>query len=231
MKFVAIVQARLNSTRLPGKVLKPLMNQPMLFYTLSRLKKCKSPLQIVVATTYHAYDDPIIDFCKSMDIPTFRGSEENVLERFYQTSLQYPADGYIRITADCPLVDFKLLDKMLEHFIQNSEIDYLSNTLKRSYPKGLDLEIFKAKVLKQAYQQATYSYDKEHVTPYIYNHPEKFNLENFLDNDNFSQINLSVDTMDDLMFVQELIEKLYSKNPNCGFDEIKKYLLKLPAKF
>lgn len=225
MKFVAIVQARLNSTRLPGKVLKPLMNQPMLFYTLSRLKKCKSPLQIVVATTYHAHDDPIVDFCKSMDIPTFRGSEENVLERFYQTSLKYPADGYIRITADCPLVDFKLLDKMLEHFIQNSEIDYLSNTLKRSYPKGLDLEIFKAKVLKQAYQQATYSYDKEHVTPYIYNHPEKFNLENFLDNDNFSQINLSIDTMDDFIFVQELIEKLYSKNPNFGLKEIKPFLL------
>ncbi len=238
MKFIAIVQARLNSTRLPGKVLKPLINKPMLFYTLSRLKKCKSLLQIIVATTHHAHDDPIVHFCKNMDVPTFRGSEENVLERFYQTSLQYPADAYVRITADCPLVDFQLLDQMIEHFMNNPKIDYLSNTLKRSYPKGLDLEIFKANVLKQVYQKATSAYDKEHVTPYIYNHPKEFVLENFLDTNDFSDINLSVDTIEDFLFVQKLIEKLYSINSNFRLNEIKDYLLKtalitlkFPAKF
>lgn len=225
MKPIIIIQARLNSKRLPQKVLKPILGYPLLYYTITRLSYLKLPFKAVVATTSHVRDQAIVDFCDSLGIDTFRGSEENVLERFYQTSLLFPSKVYVRVTGDCPLIDPHLLEEMLTFFISNiPKYDYLSNTLSRSYPKGLDIEIFTHEALKKAYYNAKEPYEQEHVTPYIYQNKSLFSLHNFKDKEDFSKVNISVDTLQDFYLVKELIEKYYPKNPSFGLNEIKEHL-------
>ena len=228
MKPTVIIQARLGSNRLPKKVLKPILGQPLLYYLLKRLEGLKTPCRKVVATTTDPLDNPIVEYCKEFGVDTFRGSIENVLERFYKAALKYPSDVYVRITADCPLVDPSLLDQMLLHFIQKSpSVDYLSNTLKRSYPKGLDIEIFTFKALEKAYLNAKTPYEKEHVTPYIYQNKDLFTLSNIEDSEDLSKINISVDTMQDFVLVEKILEKAFSTNPYFGITEIKKQLREL----
>ncbi len=226
MSFLIILQARLASSRLPKKVLKPLLGKPLLHYTLERLKALKSLSELVVATTETPLDDAIASYCETQKVDVFRGSEGNVLERFYECALKYSADYIVRVTGDCPLVDIDLLKKMLLFYSKNSsKYDYISNVLERSYPKGLDLEIFSFKTLKKAYFNAQNSYQKEHVTPYIYQNREIFYLYNFKDEEDFSHINVSVDTQSDFDFVEKIIQKYYAKNPYFGLKEIKQFSL------
>lgn len=225
MMPLIIIQARLNSSRLPHKVLKPILEKPLLLYAIERLKKLSTVANLVVATTDQTVDDPIELFCKKQNVTCFRGDENHVLKRFYDCIKRHPTQTVVRITGDCPLVDVSLLHEMLNFYLAKSpQYDYISNVLKRSYPKGCDIEIFSFKALHMAYLYAQDNYQKEHVTPYIYQHPEIFNLYNFQDREDFSHYNISVDTMDDFILVEKIITNFYPQNPYFGLNEIKSFL-------
>ena len=222
-----IVQARLGSSRLPKKVLKPIEGEPLLGYALSRLKTLEKHCNLTVATTHLSQDDPIEAYCIQNNVSCFRGDESHVLKRFYHSALKEKASTIIRITGDCPIVDTLLLQKMLLFYEKHApKYDYVSNVVKRSYPKGLDIEIFSFEALEMAYFNASSSYQKEHVTPFILQHPKLFSMYNFEDKEDYSHINVSVDTLQDFELVQKLIKKFHPKNPLFGLKEIKEFYQK-----
>lgn len=211
-KIVAIIQARMGSTRLPNKVLMDIAGKPMLWHILNRLKYSKLINEIVIATTTKGSDDSIEAFCKKNSVFCFRGNEEDVLERYYQAASMYKAKMIVRITADCPLIDPKIVDLVIERHIK-SEADYTSNTIKRTYPRGLDTEIFNYNVLKKAYNQAKAQPEREHVTIYFYRHPEIFKLESVEAQAEFYRpdIRICVDTQEDLQLVRKIFEEFSDK--------------------
>lgn len=202
-----IIQARMTSTRLPGKVLLPIAGKPMLWHVIYRVSLLKNINNIIVATSTDRSDDMIAKFCSINNIKCFRGSLDNVLSRYYEAALQEKADIIIRITADCPLIDAKLIERGLKIF-KDKKLDYLSNVIERTYPVGFDFEIFTSSLLEKAYRNAKIEAEKEHVTPYFYlTHPDKFKIYNLKQNKNKSSYRLTVDTAQDLALIKILIEK------------------------
>jgi spore coat polysaccharide biosynthesis protein SpsF len=210
-KIAAIIQARIGSTRLPGKVLIPILGKPMLWYIINRLKHSKLIDTIVIATTTDKKDMAIVKFCRQNRIHCYRGDENDVLARYYQAAKKYRAGVIVRITADCPLIDPSVSDKIIKRFLKSKNTDYASNTLKRSYPRGLDTEVFSLTVLEKAFREAKELYQREHVTPYIYGHPQVFCLASIKNNKDFSFLRWTVDEKRDLEFVREIYKKLYRK--------------------
>lgn len=210
MKTVAIIQARMGSTRLPGKVMKTLCGRTVLAHVVSRVRACPLVDEVVVATTLSADDDAIAREAARCGVGVFRGSEEDVLSRYYHAAAERRADVVVRITSDCPLFDPKLLEEMLCRFLSRRRNvpapDYLSNSLERSYPRGLDAEIMTFDALAKAWREGTEPYQREHVTPYIYQHPELFILENYGNLEDLSFHRWTLDTDDDL----RLIAKIYA---------------------
>lgn len=142
LNLAFIIQARMTSTRLPGKVLKEILGRPMLGYQIERLRRVRTAPNIIVATTTNDTDLPIVDFCKKNDLVCFRGSEHDVLSRFLQAAKEHQVKNIIRITSDCPLIDPQILEQLIEAFGTGREFDYVSNTLERTFPRGMDAEIF-----------------------------------------------------------------------------------------
>lgn len=214
MKTVAIIQARMGSTRLPGKVLKDLCGQSVLAHVVHRVAATAQVDEIVVATTDDPIDEAIVRAGSDLGIAVYRGSESDVLARYFGAAQQHQADVVIRVTSDCPLFDASVLEEMLSVFLkgqnQNIALDYLSNTLTRAYPRGLDAEIFTFSALQQAYKNAHASYEREHVTPYIYQHPELFHLQNFGCDQDHSSHRWTLDTEEDWMLISKVYEYLYS---------------------
>ena len=210
MKIVAIVQARMGSTRLPGKVLKEIFRKPVLIHDLDRIKEIKLVNKIVVATTINKRDEIIICAVKDYDgnIGLFKGSEEDVLDRYYQAAIVFDADVIVRITSDCPLIDPIVSEKVIQTFLEN-KCDYCSNNLERTYPLGLDTEIFTFSALERAWKEATHNFEREHVTPYIRNNPEKFELLNVSNEVDLSHYRWTLDTSDDFAFINEIYKRLY----------------------
>jgi spore coat polysaccharide biosynthesis protein SpsF len=207
MKYIVIIQARMTSSRLPGKVLLKIRNRPLLWYLIYRIKKYIPKNNIVIATSNDKSDDIIARFCSKNHIQFYRGSLTNVLERFYYTAKTYKPDIIVRITSDNPLADGQLIKQGLQKFMQGN-IDYLSTTLMRTYPVGLDFEIFTFKALETAYIHAKNSYEREHVTPYIYKtRPDLFRLKHFKNLNNKSEYRISVDTFTDFQAVEFLIKE------------------------
>lgn len=216
-----IIQARMGSTRLPGKILKNLCGKPMLWQVIQRLSKSEQTDKIIVATTDLEQDDLVEKFCVSNDILYYRGSSDDVLSRYYNTYRQFPSDIIVRITADCPLIDQAILDEMIIDFKSNVEsVDYLSNTLKRTYPRGLDVEIFSSETLELIYEKATSNFEREHVTPYIYNHPELFRLRNFENRIDYSSYRWTVDTKEDFDLITKIYEYFQELNSSFDFNDI-----------
>lgn len=209
MKIVAIIQARMTSTRLPGKVLKKVMNKTLLEYQLERVSRSKYIDEIIVATTTNNTDQPIVELCENLNISIYRGSEYDVLSRYYEAALQSNAEIIVRITSDCPFIDPEIVDKVIELYM-NSHVDYASNTLKRTYPIGMDTEVFSFNALKQANDEATLERDREHVTAYMYVNSGLFNKKNLAYNLNLSNHRWTVDTIEDFKLVSKILEKLYS---------------------
>lgn len=191
-----ILQARMGSQRLPGKVLRLVAGKPMLEWCLLRLAEAQRCRRVLVATSIAEADDAIEHFCVQRGTPCFRGSEDDVLLRYFKAAQKFQVDPIIRVTADCPLIDARVLDDMLAAFAA-SETDYLSNTLERTFPLGLDLEIFTAAALTRAQREATQRYEREHVTPFLYQHPEQFKLERFKNETDWSHLRVTVDTFED----------------------------------
>jgi spore coat polysaccharide biosynthesis protein SpsF len=206
MKIVAIVQARMGSKRLPGKVLMELGGETALARVLRRLSRATLLDQIIVATSTSSSDDQIVQECNRFHVNCFRGSEVDVLDRYYTAANAYLADVIVRITADCPLIDPALVDETVRMF-QERHADYASNAIEQTYPRGLDAEVFTLAVLKLAWQNARQPYEREHVTPYFYEHPELFRLASVIGPADYSQYRWTLDTAEDL----ELLRAIYSK--------------------
>ncbi|GIM46477.1 3-deoxy-manno-octulosonate cytidylyltransferase [Collibacillus ludicampi] len=230
MKVTAIVQAHMGSRRLPGKVMLKLENQTVLAHVIARLKWSRKLDEIVVATSTLAQDQCIAEEAVRNQVHAFRGSEEHVLERFYQAACNYQSDVIVRITADCPFIDPGMIDRMLEVFLsEGSTSDYMSNTLERTFPRGLDVEIFTMHALDKAYRQAERDDEKEHVTLYLYRHPEQFRLCSFTNPIDYSKYRWTLDTREDWLFVQEVYRRIYINNPLFTWTDIIQLLEREPS--
>ena len=220
MRVVIIIQARMGSTRLPGKVLAPVMGRPLLDYQIERLRRSAREVDIVVATTTQPRDQQIVDYCKAHRVDYYRGSEDDVLERYWKAAKDY-ADTVVRISSDSPLIDPQIVDQVIALYGDSyPAYDYVSNTLTRTYPRGMDVEVFSFKSLEEAFTYATLPHEREHVTPYIYTHSDRFKLGTVTSNSNNSHYRLTVDTAEDLTLVTRVIETLYPRSPNFGLQEI-----------
>ncbi|WP_163537023.1 glycosyltransferase family protein [Gracilibacillus sp. YIM 98692] len=229
MKVVAIIQSRMGSTRLPGKVLKKVLGSPLLVYELERISRSKYIDEFVVATTDQSKDEPIVSLCEFMQIPFYRGSENDVLKRYYQTATAFNADVVVRLTSDCPLIDPEQIDRVIEdYFIYDYDLQYVSNVLKRTFPRGMDTEVFSLQALKKAYEKAVSKEDREHVTRYIINHPEIFKIFNVAHSKNYSYHRWTVDTYEDFTLIKKIIETLYPHNPHFSMEDIIHLLDKNP---
>jgi spore coat polysaccharide biosynthesis protein SpsF len=227
MTINAIIQARMGSTRLPGKVLLRVCGKTMLEHLLDRLKRSRRLSGTVVATSTGSADDAIEAELQRLNMACFRGSEEDVLGRYAGAAREFPADAYVRITADCPLFDPQLLDGMIERFLVVN-CDYLANTLERTYPRGLDAEIFRKSALEEASARATKAHQREHVTPYIIEHPDRFRLCSFKGEKDFSHYRWTLDTPDDLRLMRAVYEALYPPNPHFSTEDVLKLLAERP---
>lgn len=206
MKIGIISQARMTSTRLPGKVLIKIKDKQILKYHIDRLKW--SELPIFIATTINKEDNPIVDFSIKEEIKVFRGEEHNVLNRFYKCASENNLDIIIRVTSDCPLIDGSLIKEAAEIYTkENDDNLYLSNSINRTFPRGLDFEIFSFKLLEEAYQNARSESELEHVTPYIYqNKSSKVRIKQFLNQKDESLYRITLDTEDDFKLLEKLIK-------------------------
>jgi spore coat polysaccharide biosynthesis protein SpsF len=220
-KVVAIIQARMNSTRLPGKILKKILEKPMLQYLIDRVSRARLIDELVVATTNNPLDDDIVEFCKGSGINYFRGSEDDVLSRYYQVSKKYKANCIVRICSDSPLVDPFIIDKIIRIFIDSKGgYDYVSNTLDQTYPLGMNTEVFSYSALENAFLNHTKEYEKEHVTPYIYTHMELFKIYKEQLENNYSHLRLTIDEEKDFILVRKIIEKLFPDKPFFDLSDI-----------
>jgi len=206
-KVVAIIQARMGSTRLPGKVLEDIAGRPMLEYVVNRTCRAKNLDDIVVATTTQLTDGIIVDLCQKRGWHFFRGGEEDVLDRYYRAALAFNADIIVRITSDCPLIEREIIDKAAKEFLSSyPEVDYVSNTLTHTFPRGLDVEVMSFNAVEQAWREDSNPAWREHVTPYIYCHPEKFRIRNVANDVDYSYMRWTVDTIEDLTFIRKIYD-------------------------
>lgn len=220
MKIGAVIQARMGSTRLSGKVMKEIAGKTVLEHVIERVRQSKAIDSVVIATTIHDRDDVIVDEAIRCKAKYFRGSEEDVLSRYYYASKENSLDVVIRITSDCPLIDPFIIDEIIEYYI-NNDYDIVSNagpkTSDRTYPRGLDTEVFSFIALERAFHKASESYQREHVTPYIYENNKVYYYKNKTD---YSRFRWTLDTDDDLRLIREIYKDLYNGKHDFYMDEI-----------
>ena len=219
MNVLAIIQARLSSKRLPGKVLKTILSKPILELQLERVKLANQIDHIVVATSTSQDDDDIKRFCDRIYIPCFRGNLNNVLDRYFQASLLFRPKNIVRITADCPLIDPEIIDKIISFYF-SGDFDYVSNALTPTFPDGLDLEVFSFRVLEEAWNEAKLPSELEHVTPFIWKQREKYRVGEFKNNEDLSHMRWTVDEPEDFELVTKIYESLYLNKPAFTMNDI-----------
>lgn len=207
MHIVGIVQARMGSTRLPGKVLRNIVGSTMLAHVLQCVKQAALIDEVLVATTVESADEAIVVECKHLGVPVFRGDEQDVLDRYYRAAQICQAEVIVRITSDCPLIDPETIDHVTREFLTSRCLDYASNTLSpRTFPRGLDVEVILFDALERAWREDDNPAWREHVTPYIYRHPEKFKLHAVANDVDYSHMRWTVDTAEDLDFVRRIYD-------------------------
>jgi len=210
-KIGCIIQARMGSIRLPGKIMENVDGKnPLLYYVINQIQSSELIDKIVIATTTLQEDNVIVDYVKKLNIEFFRGSEKNVLDRYYQCAKKFSFPIIVRITSDAPLIDPKIVDDMIR-FFKNNSYDYVTNTQPRTYPQGTETEIFTFEALESAWNKASKSSEKEHVTPYFYMHPNEFRIFNFQYNKDISNLRWCVDRENDLELVRKLVSKIKTR--------------------
>jgi len=228
-KFHIFIQARLDSQRLPKKIIKVMGKTTVIAHLLDRLKSLKVNNEIIVLIPSDKNNRYLGKYISSLGIKVFKGSNKNVLDRYYKAAKNYSAKNIIRITSDCPFIDLRVLKKMMNKF-KKINCDYYSNIHPRTFPKGMDVEIFKFKVLKKAWKKAKLSLEKEHVTPFIINNP-KLKKKNFRSRINYNnKIRITLDTRRDLFVIREIYKNL-KKKKNFGLNEIVNLKKKIPKLF
>lgn len=215
MKIGCIIQARMGSSRLPEKVLMTFPyhgETPNLEWIIKRVSKSRKIEQIILATTEDSSDDLIEDLAEKKNISCFRGDVQNVLSRYYFAAKYYSLDVIVRVTGDCPCIDSAVIDTVIDRFLENQD-DYCSNTLIRSYPHGLDVEVFSFEALSNAYRFATEEFEKEHVTPYIYKTKKDFfKISQVVAKEDYSNIRVTMDTYEDYMAICALYQEFPDGN-------------------
>jgi len=204
---VAVVQARTGSTRLPGKVLADVAGRSMLARVCERLGRAETIDRVIVATTTGPADRAVAAECARLGVACFRGSEGDVLGRYHGAAAACGAGVVVRVTADCPLIDPEVVDRVVLAFL-DARPDYASNTLTRTWPRGLDAEVFPAAALARAHREARLPYEREHVTPYFYGHPERFRLQSVTGPGRLAHHRWTVDTPDDLRLIRTIYARL-----------------------
>lgn len=205
----------MGSGRLPGKILKDLCGFPMLYHVVERCHKAKLAEKVIVATTVEAQDDVTADFCKDRGIDCVRGSESDVLSRYYDAARKFGSSVIVRVTADCPLIDPEIIDLCIQKFEEEKGADYISNISVRTFPRGLDTEVFSFDALERAYKKAKESYEREHVTPYIWeNKNGEFKIGESLSasSEYARNYRLTVDYPEDFEVIKKIYEALYKPN-------------------
>jgi len=221
VKTVVIIQARMTSTRLPGKVLKDVLGKPLLGYQLERVGRCRTVDEIVVATTVNATDDPVAEFVTGEGLRVWRGSEADVLSRYAEAAEMAGADLVVRLTADCPLIDPALVDQVVETLRDsNPPLDYVSNTTPRTLPMGLDAEGIRGTALMAAHREAEARQEREHVTPFLYNHKDRFACHYLLHEPPITGHRWTVDHPEDFELVRRILEALYPVNPAFTYQDV-----------
>lgn len=219
MKIIVILQARYSSTRLPGKVLKPILDKPMLVHQIERIQRCNKIDKIIVATSTEPSDDAIHALCQQSNIACSRGSLDDVLDRFYQTNQQENADQIIRLTGDCPLIDPVIIDEVVSAHI-TSKSDYTNNCSLPYLPDGLDVEVFTKASLAKSWHEAKKPSEREHVTQYIRNNTAIFTINNITQAVDYSHLRWTVDEPEDFEFICKIFESLYPSQPHFNYHDV-----------
>lgn len=232
MRVITAIQARTSSSRLPHKVLLPLCGEPLLFRMVERVKRASLAGKVVVATTEMPEDDSIVRLCEKKGISCFRGRFSDLLDRHYKLALEYQADAIVKIPSDCPLIDPSVIDQVIGYYLKNRDLfDYVSNLHPASWPDGNDVEIMSAGTLRDAWENAQKNFEREHTTPYIWENPDRFRIGNvsWPEGSDFSGSHRwTIDYDEDYLFICEVYEKLYAKNPAFGLGEILALIEKHP---
>ena len=224
MKTVGIIQARMTSTRLPGKVLKTVLGKPLLAYEVERLRRVALLDELVVATTTNETDDPVCAFCEDAGVPVYRGSEDDVLRRFYEAAGRFGADTVVRFTADCPLIDPALVSDILRTYLADgARFDYVGVDYE-SIPRGMDAEVFSYRALERAEREGTGASDREHVTWYLHRNPDRFSVHRYSIQNDWSKYRFTVDTQEDFDLIEKIIENLYAENALCSLADMVHFL-------
>ena len=227
METAIIIQARLGSKRLPGKVLKKINGKTILEYVINRLKKTKLSNNIIVATTNREEDKKIIKVAKKTNCHTFRGSTNNVLNRYYKAAVHYKVKNIVRICSDCPLIDPKIINKVYFFYLKNN-YDYVSNKIFPSYPPGMGVEILNFQSLKKANKLTKNSYDKEHVTAYIYKNPKKFKIKNVGLKKKLLNYRIVLDYIEDFKLISNIQKHFNKQRKDFTLKDIIKYINRNP---
>jgi spore coat polysaccharide biosynthesis protein SpsF len=213
----------MSSRRLPGKVLREINGRPMIYWQLQRIYRAKNVDKVIVATSTDTTDDPLVDFLNSEEVLYVRGSLDNVKERFDNVITQFPTESFIRLTGDCPLVMPSLIDDLVDAF-HEAEVDYLSNTLKPTFPDGLDIEVVKTEAFRKLDNASLSKAEIEHVTYGLYSRTGQFTTQNFVNSQDLSNLRWTVDYQEDLEFVRDVFSYFTGREDSFNFIELLDYL-------
>ncbi|MBN1871045.1 MAG: glycosyltransferase family protein [Candidatus Omnitrophica bacterium] len=227
MKITAIIQARTGSSRLPGKVLLKIKGRTVLEYVIRRTMQARTIDKVILATTERHHDNAVDELGRDLGVITYRGSEDDVLDRYYRCAREYDAKHIARITADCPLIDPSVIDRVSEEYLKSSP-DYCSNVLERTFPVGLDVEVFGISALEKAWENARLQPEREHVTPYMIKHPEIFRQKNVSNSADLSGKRWTLDRREDFEFIKAVIEGVYSERLDFRMQDIVEFLARRP---
>lgn len=231
MKVVCIMQARVGSSRLPGKVLEEICGKTVIEHDINILKLVPNIDEIIIATTLEEQDDKIVDKANKLGVKYFRGSESDVLSRYYFSAKESNADVVVRVTSDCPCMDSRIIENIINEFKKCSiseNIDYISNTVERTFPRGYDVEVFKFQSLEKAFLSASKDYEREHVTPYIYDLNNKFKISSYKHNVDCSKYRVTLDTQEDLQVIKAIYEELFNYKGYFSLQDVLGFLDKNP---
>jgi len=227
--ITAIVQARMGSARLPGKVMMPVNGRPLLDYMIERLKRANILEKIVVATTNSRLDEQIVAWCEESEVACFQGDENDVLSRYYQCSKQFDASIVVRMTSDCPLIDPKIIDEVVQSYLDRPDVEFSSNTvpLPCFYPDGMDVEVFSTDLLKKAYDDAQLPSEREHVTFFMWK-TGKFKTYRLDPPKDISQYRFTVDYPQDFEVIKAILEQLYVENQTFSLSDLIQFMNENP---
>ena len=227
IKVIGIIQARLGSTRLPNKVMLNLNDKPVLWHIYNRLQKCDLLNEVIISTGEYKNNKQICDFANQNDIPLFMGSEKDLIDRLYKTALKYHATAIVRITGDCPLVDPKIVDNLIQKFKEGKN-DIITNCEKRTFPHGLDVEVISIKTLKKLWDEIKELELREWFPFFIQKNPTMFKILNVENNDNYSKFRWTLDYPEDYEFLQEIYKNLFQKEKIFYMNDVLNLLKKYP---